>query len=104
VINVPKALLDDVKKVFSEHVPNYEVIVFGSRVSGPVKQYSDLDIAIRGAKPVPIRVMAMLKTAFSESNLPFKVDVLDWHDISDSFRNVISHKCVTLMKPDKSGI
>ena len=33
-----------------------------------------------------------IQDAFEESTLPFRVDVLDWHRISPSFRRVIQDK------------
>jgi len=38
------------------------------------------------------RTAALLRDAFSESDLPFKVDVVDWAEISESFRKVIEEK------------
>ena len=35
---------------------------------------------------------AVIQDAFDESTLPFRVDVLDWHRISPSFRRVIQDK------------
>ena len=39
-----------------------------------------------------------LKEAFEESDLPFRVDVLDWHAISDRFHKVIEKKYEVLQK------
>ncbi|MBU6145901.1 MAG: hypothetical protein KGO83_04255, partial [Paenibacillaceae bacterium] len=38
---------------------------------------------------LPLLTMADVKDAFQESNLPFRVDVLDWHALSEAFRDVI---------------
>ncbi|HLC16237.1 MAG TPA: nucleotidyltransferase domain-containing protein [Thermodesulfovibrionia bacterium] len=81
------------REILSQHVPECEVIAFGSRVTGTAKEYSDLDLAIITDKLLPVRTMAKLKEAFSESRLPFKVDVVDWGSASDGFRNVIKEKC-----------
>lgn len=62
---------------------------FGSRVAGTHKPFSDLDICIKGEAPVDDAVMAELKEKFSESNLPYKVDIVDYHRISPSFRQRI---------------
>lgn len=90
MIDVPARHLQAIRTILHSHVPDCSVILFGSRVTGPVKKYSDLDIALKGKGPVPVRTMAKLKTAFSESNIPFKVDVIDWDDLSDSFKKRIS--------------
>jgi len=46
-----------------------------------------------GDEPLNLAQIAELREAFQESALPFKVDLLDGHAVSPSFRAVIdSHK------------
>lgn len=78
--------------ILKKFVPDCEVRAFGSRVQGTHKKYSDLDLALISDKSIPIRTMALLKEAFSESDLPFKVDLVDWAMISEEFRKVIEEK------------
>ena len=78
--------------ILAVQVPCCEVRAFGSRVNGKAKKFSDLDIVIMSETPISSVKMASLKDAFSESNLPFRVDVLDWSDTSDGFRKIISNK------------
>jgi predicted nucleotidyltransferase len=79
-----------IKNILQKHVPGAEIRVFGSRLAETVKKYSDLDLVIMGEKEVAPDIMAKIKYDFEESDLPFRVDVLDWHKISDEFRKVIS--------------
>jgi hypothetical protein len=51
--------------------------------------YSDLDLVVVGREKTNRKTLHCLEEAFAESDLPFRVDVLDWHRISDSFRQVI---------------
>ena len=88
--------LATVKAILAEHVPECEIRAFGSRVTWTAKDYSDLDLAVVGEGPVDWRTLGRLKEAFEESDLPMQVDVLDWHAISESFRNVIERDCVIL--------
>lgn len=67
---------------------------FGSRVAGTHKRFSDLDLCLKGEKPIEDDVMAELKGKFSESDLPYKVDVVDYHRISSSFRSRIEESWV----------
>jgi len=78
-----------VRRLLKERVPGREVRVFGSRVNGTPKTYSDLDLVVMGDGPVDPAVMALLREAFTESVLPFRVDVLDWSGLSPEFRAVI---------------
>ena len=95
-IDVGSDQLKQVKDILNQFVPNYEVRVFGSRIRGTAKKYSDLDLVIMSQKPIPIQKMALLKEAFSESNLPFKVDLVDWSLISDEFKKVIEQGNVVI--------
>jgi len=74
------------------------VCAFGSRVTGTSKKFSDLDLAILGNAPLSIEVMADLAEAFSESDLPFKVEALDWATTSPSFRKIIQENHVVVQE------
>jgi len=84
--------LKTVLRILHEHVPECEVRAFGSRVSGMTKSYSDLDLVVVGSGKLADDTLRHLREAFEESDLPFRVDVLDWHDISPSFQKVIDKK------------
>lgn len=89
MIDLDSGQLTIVKSILKEQVPDYEVRAFGSRVRGNPKPYSDLDLAVLAAQPLGLTQMGRLREAFEESDLLIRVDVLDWHTISDSFRQVI---------------
>lgn len=79
-----------VKRILAELAPECEVRVFGSRINGRARPFSDLDLAIVAPRPLDWRRLEQLKDAFSESDLPFMVDVLDWSTVSPRFRTVIA--------------
>ncbi|MEW6239081.1 MAG: nucleotidyltransferase domain-containing protein [Candidatus Omnitrophota bacterium] len=89
MIDLDASYLEEVKKILRERVPSCEVLAFGSRVEGTAVKYSDLDLAIHADKPLDPQILEDLKDAFSESNLPFIVDIMDWRSISDSFQKVV---------------
>ena len=76
-------------EILQTHLPEREVWVFGSRIGEKPKPYSDLDLLVRG-EPLPARMLAALKDAFEESNLPFQVDIVEWATTSESFRRIIA--------------
>lgn len=88
-----------VQGVLRRHVPQYEVWAFGSRVKWTAKSFSDLDIAIITDKPLSLELSAALADDFSDSILPWKVDVVDWANITDSFRKVIERDKVLIQQP-----
>ena len=87
-----------VEQILSEHVPDCEVRAFGSRATWTAKDYSDLDLAVVGDGPLERKKIGRLKEAFEESTLPMRVDALDWHGISASFREVIELRYVVIQE------
>ncbi|MCZ0935353.1 MAG: restriction endonuclease subunit S, partial [Gemmatimonadetes bacterium] len=71
------------------HVPDREVLAFGSRATWTAKDYSDLDLAVMGEEPLSLRTASALDEALGDSDLPFKVDVVDWARTDEGFRRII---------------
>lgn len=92
MIDVSPSQLETITRILSECVPDCEVRAFGSRAAWTAKDYSDLDLAVVCDRALDLDVLSRLKEAFEESDLPFRVDVLDWHAISPSFQRVIKKK------------
>ena len=90
MIDLNPKYLETVQHILAEYVPGCEVRAFGSRVKWTAKDYSDLDLAIIGSKRFNLREMHRLTDAFEESNLPIRVDVVDWHAISEGFKRIIA--------------
>ena len=59
------------------------------RASQKAKLWSHLDLAIKAKSALDWKLLAEMKETFQESELPFRVDVLDWNDITESFRKAI---------------
>jgi type I restriction enzyme S subunit len=93
---MPEPLLDMrpehwaiVRDILRRHVPQHEVWAFGSRATHAAKPHSDLDLAVIGDEPLRLPVSAALSEAFAESDLPWRVDVVDWATTSETFRKII---------------
>lgn len=86
------------------HLPaDYEVWAFGSRVTGKARPFSDLDLVLKAPAPVPLPLLARLSLAFSESTLPFAVDLVDWHSLPESLRTVIRETGVRVFPAPEQG-
>ena len=83
--------------------PSAQVWVFGSRATGRARRYSDLDLAIDAGRPLTVDETAYLREAFEESDLPYTVDVVDWHAISAPFRRIIAASRVALAETPTRG-
>lgn len=85
-----------VSAILQRYLLQYEVWAFGSRVTGKAKPYSDLDLAIISERALPLTLLAEVAEAFSESDLPWKVDLVDWATTSERFQQVIAEQSLTL--------
>jgi type I restriction enzyme S subunit len=87
-----------IEEILMKIVPDLEVLAFGSRATFLAKPYSDLDLALKSEKPLILSSLADLRDAFSNSDLTFKVDIVQWEDISEAFREIISKNSVLIKK------
>ena len=85
-----------VQTILRRHVPQFPVWAFGSRAQWRAKPYSDLDLAIIADAPLSLATCGALAEAFSESDLPWRVDIVDWASTSDEFRKIIERDKVVL--------
>jgi len=95
-IDVAPEDLQTIIEITKRIIPSCKIAAFGSRVTGKARKHSDLDLVILTDETLNFDTYAALKTAFSESDLPFKVDVVDWADIDNNFREVIAKQMVML--------
>lgn len=92
--------LEIVLRILRQRIPDREVWVFGSRARGTKKPHSDLDLAIIGDTAFSGILLADLAEDFSESDLPFRVDLVDWATTSEEFREIIRKEYDVLQRPE----
>lgn len=91
--------LETVQQILKKHLTNdIFVWVFGSRATGRVKEYSDLDIALQqeNGQRLEFELLVNLMDDFEESNLPYKVDVIDYNVTSGIFKQNIDSQKIKL--------
>ena len=103
MIDLAPAHLEEIQQILAEHVPDCEVRAFGSRATWTAKDYSDLDLAVVGTGSLGALALDRLRESFEESALPIRVDVIDWDNLTDSFREAIDEDCVVLQEPTLVG-
>lgn len=84
--------------LIAQHLPNTDVWAYGSRVKWTSTPQSDLDLVVFSTLEQGGQVCD-LREAFDESDLPFRVDVLVWNDLPESFQEAIceDHVALTLL-------
>ncbi len=76
-----------VRDILRRYLPaGSRVLAFGSRVTGGARPYSDLDLAIESARPLGLDLTGRIAEALSESDLPYKVDIVDLATVDPGFR------------------
>ena len=71
---------------------NCQLFAFGSRTQGIASSTSDLDLVVQCSEKLPLATYYAIKDDFEYSQLPFRVDFLDWHRLSESFQQQIQDK------------
>jgi predicted nucleotidyltransferase len=101
MIDISPGDLKIVQDILRKHVPDREVWAFGSRAKRTAKTYSDLDLAVITDTPMSFEVSGALREDFSESDLPWRVDIVDWATTSEAFRRIIEQDKVVLQSAEK---
>lgn len=97
--NIDPQHLKCVQEILREHLTdNINVWVFGSRASNKAKKYSDLDLMLQTEDhtPIPTEIINRLALAFDESNLPWKVDIVDYFELDAGFKSIIDQQKLEL--------
>lgn len=66
----------------------YKIFVFGSRASGKASARSDFDIGIEGPRAIPKATLAQIKAEIEELPTLYKIDVVDFTQVSSGFRKI----------------
>ena len=85
---------NQIKKIIFKFLDpkKHQAFIFGSRVSGRAKKFSDYDIGILGRKPVAFNILTEIEESLEESDIPYKVDVVDFSLVSPQFKKAALSK------------
>ncbi len=97
--NISSNQLQIVKHILNENFKDVTIWIFGSRVSGNNKEYSDLDIALQfnDYNDKIYRKLAASLSDFIDSDLPFKVDIIDYNSLSGIFKQNVDETKIKLI-------
>jgi predicted nucleotidyltransferase len=88
-----------VRAILRAHLPaGAQAFVFGSRAHGGARRYSDLDLALTWDQPLGLDLIGGIAEALSESDLPYKVDVVDLATVDPGFRARIMRDAVPMLE------
>jgi len=82
-----------IERMIGSAFPGAEVWAFGSRVTGKARPWSDLDLTVFAAPDVWAEernaAFSHLREMLDDSDVPFRVDVLDWQTLPEHHRRNI---------------
>ncbi len=90
-LHLPDRYLQMVLTILQTHLPHAEVWAYGSRVNGDYYDASDLDLVVRQPNDLSRHQnnLGDVTDAFSESNLPIIMQIVDWARIPSEFQEEI---------------
>lgn len=84
------------RQVLNSVLPQARVLVFGSRVTGRARPYSDLDLLVLDPPRLSWQQRADLEDALEASELPFRTDVVEADSLSTDLRSRIESEAQPL--------
>lgn len=82
--------LETVQRLLGIHFEGMEVWAHGARVTGvDLTPETELELVVISEKPLSFEVMTAAEKAFVDSNLPFRVDIMDWAKLPESLQKQI---------------
>ncbi|MDR2623712.1 MAG: nucleotidyltransferase domain-containing protein [Methanobrevibacter sp.] len=90
MIPISNEEMEIVQSIIKKYSNGCKVLLFGSRLKGDNELFSDLDLAFICKEGLEPETKIDLQMAFEESNLPYRVDVVDYGSASKEFQKIIS--------------
>jgi len=75
---------------------SYQIFFFGSRVDGRANKRSDIDIGIKGSKPIPYEIMARIKDDIGELPILYKIDIVDFNRVNKNFHEIATKRTIPI--------
>ncbi len=82
--------------ILDQYINYKKIIVFGSRITERFHCSSDIDLAIVGDQPIDSSIFGLVLMELSDSDLPYKVDIVDMCVVNADFKNIINSRCELL--------
>jgi predicted nucleotidyltransferase len=96
-IDLSPAELAIIREILRAHLPpTTRAWIFGSRATATARRYSDLDLALQWEKPLSLPVLGEVAEALSESDLPYKADLIDLRSVDPAFKALIAPEMIAL--------
>ena len=87
-----------IKRIIRTYLPDtsYKTFIFGSRATGTNRTFSDIDLGIEGPKSLTPQEYMCIQNALEDSDIPYRVDLVDFKNASEEFRKISTHTIVEI--------
>lgn len=96
MLNLDQRYINMILDILATYAPYDMVWAYGSRIKNKAHSGSDLDLVLISKDNDVSQKIILLREAFSESNLPILIDILDWNTIPETFKDEIKQQHVVL--------
>ena len=96
MIDLENKYIEFIKNTINNVLTDVEIYIFGSRVQGLAKKYSDVDIALKSPQKIAFSDILKIKALFENSIFPYKVDIVNLDSLKPEFLNVIEKDLVKI--------
>lgn len=86
--------LQMIRDILNKYCPDTEVYAYGSRINGKAHSSSDLDLTVKNLKKD--KFLYRLRELFSESNIPFLIDINEYESLPENFKKEIDRNNIRI--------
>lgn len=87
-------IVEAIKRFFRKKP--YQIILFGSYAKGTERPCSDIDVAIKAEEKPDLVEWMLLEEFLEESDIPQKIDIVDYMRIDNRFKQIIDQTGIRL--------
>lgn len=104
VHGLSKEHLELIKSILEKYLANKlksKIYLYGSRSTGKNKNFSDIDLALKLNDQETNSLIAKIKNDLEDSELPYKVDLVNWDEIAKEYLPQIKKQKILFWSPDE---
>ena len=94
MINIKNKHFHILKSILKAY--NYSFFLFGSRISEKAREFSDIDLLY--FENIPNDIIIRIEEELEESDLPYKVDLVNYNQCDDNFKKIIGNNYVCIQR------
>jgi uncharacterized protein len=103
MIDLEPRIRAEIAGILAGELDDPAAYIVGSRARGRAKRYADVDLLLVRKRPLTPGQRARLRLAFEESDIPYKIDLIEWADLSPDFRSRLAADRQPLMAGEEAA-